>query len=99
MLTIGQRLAAPNGGAEFIVTRADQPDAVVQCDGADLVALDQRPDPGRSGEPGPAFLIGKRYEDDAAELELLCTKPGVGRLTVDGRELTLRTAKPLPATD
>ena len=39
--------------------------------------------------PSPdGVLLGKRYTDEATGIEVLCTKPGPGPLTVDGRELT-----------
>ena len=43
--------------------------------------------------------MGKRYVDDEIGIELLCTRSGSGALTVDGRVLTLKGAKPLPASD
>jgi hypothetical protein len=42
-------------------------------------------------------LLGKRYE--AAGVEVLCTAAGEGTLTCDGQPMTLKTAKPLPASD
>jgi len=30
---------------------------------------------------------------------VLCVKPGGGTLAADGRDLTLKSAKPLPASD
>jgi hypothetical protein len=44
-------------------------------------------------------LIGKRYVDAAATFELLCVKPGKGSLSVDGTALSVKDAKPLPASD
>ena len=44
-------------------------------------------------------LLGKRYEDETAGVEVLCTKPGPGALACDGRALTLKSAKPLPSSD
>jgi hypothetical protein len=43
--------------------------------------------------------MGKRYVDESGDVELLCTKPGTGSLTVDGAPLTVRGAKPLPSSD
>jgi hypothetical protein len=54
-----------------------------------------------SAEIDPALaggvLLGKRYEGDG--LEVLCSAAGDGTLTSDGRQLTVKTAKPLPASD
>jgi hypothetical protein len=44
-------------------------------------------------------LLGKRYADEAAGLEVLCTKGGEGSLSVNGSLLVLREAKPLPSSD
>jgi hypothetical protein len=55
------------------------------------------------GTPAPGAgggtLLGKRYVDDPTGLELLCTKPGAGELAVDGRPLTIKGPKALPASD
>jgi len=48
---------------------------------------------------GPEVQIGKRYVDDVAGVEVLCVKAGAGPLTFAGRELTIKAAKPLPASD
>jgi hypothetical protein len=44
-------------------------------------------------------LMGKRYVDADGKFELLCVKPGQGSLSVGGILLTVRDAKPLPASD
>jgi hypothetical protein len=55
------------------------------------------------GTPDAAFaagtLMGKRYVDAAGTFELLCVKPGKGSLSVDGVALSIKDAKPLPASD
>ena len=43
--------------------------------------------------------LGKRYVDEPTGLEVLCVKPGSATLAADGRDLTLKSAKPLPASD
>ena len=43
--------------------------------------------------------MGKRYVDAAGAFELLCVKPGKGTLAVDGVALSIKDAKPLPASD
>ena len=43
--------------------------------------------------------IGKRYTNEAGDLELLCTKPGKGSLGSGGKTLTVKGAKPLPSSD
>jgi hypothetical protein len=62
------------------------------------VALDAE----RSGELDPAFadgnVMGKRYVDETGA-EVLVTKAGAGTLAVGGTALSLKEAKPLPASD
>ena len=48
---------------------------------------------------GGGTLIGKRYVDDADTIELLCTKAGEGLPAIDGQPLSIKDAKPLPASD
>ena len=44
-------------------------------------------------------LLGKRYTDEAGTIEVLCTKPGDGSIGLGQTALTLKEAKPLPASD
>ena len=43
--------------------------------------------------------LGKRYVNASGDLELLCTKPGEGSLSVAGVPLVLKEAKALPSSD
>ena len=43
--------------------------------------------------------IGKRYQDQAGTLELLCTKAGLGSLALAEEILTVKAPKPLPSSD
>jgi hypothetical protein len=56
----------------------------------------------RSGELDPAFadgsVMGKRYVDETGA-EVLVTKAGAGTLAVGETALSLKEAKPLPASD
>ena len=101
MLKVGARLACPDCPTEVVVTKATETTATVTCGGSGLVSLDgERGHAGHTGDhPGEAGQLGKRYVDDEAGVELLCTKPGTGSLGCDGRPLTLKAAKPLPSSD
>ncbi|HEY2084895.1 MAG TPA: hypothetical protein VGH54_02475 [Mycobacterium sp.] len=44
-------------------------------------------------------VLGKRYVDEPTGLEVLCTKAGAGPLAADGRQLVIKAAKALPASD
>ncbi|WP_219823310.1 hypothetical protein [Nocardia nova] len=50
-------------------------------------------------EPGSGLLIGKRYTVEDSPAELLVTKPGSYGITIDGRAVAVKEAKPLPASD
>ncbi|MBL4826434.1 MAG: hypothetical protein JKY66_01735 [Spongiibacteraceae bacterium] len=43
--------------------------------------------------------IGKRYVNEEGTIELLCVKAGEGSLSIDGKALQLKDAKPLPSSD
>jgi hypothetical protein len=51
------------------------------------------------GVPGDGTLIGKRYVDVSEAVELLCTSSGAGVLSCDDAPMTIKAAKPLPASD
>ena len=94
----GTKLKSAVCDAEVMVIKAGAGGELC-CGGAPMVA-------GRSGERGPidpAFAdgakMGKRYEDAAATVEILCIKPGAGSLSIDGTALTIKEAKPLPSSD
>jgi hypothetical protein len=44
-------------------------------------------------------LLGKRYADPDTGLEVLCTKPGDGGLSLGGDPIPVKDTKPLPASD
>jgi hypothetical protein len=44
-------------------------------------------------------LTGKRYTDEAETMEFLCTKGGLGTITVNGVALGIKQAKALPSSD
>ena len=55
------------------------------------------------GEPAAPFdegtLVGKRYVTEDEAIELLCTKPGAGSLSLGDTALLVKGAKPLPSSD
>ena len=97
----GLRLASAVSDTEVVVVRAPAGDVEVGCGGAAMVEVGQPAPEGAAldaslGEPA---AIGKRYADEEAGLELLCTKGGEGALTLNGDVLLLKGAKPLPSSD
>lgn len=99
-LRAGQKLHSAVCDAQVIVVRAPEADVDLGCGGAPLVeegadAGDATLDPSLGEGP----LMGKRYADEDAGLELLCTRPGTGTLTLNGAPLAVKGAKPLPSSD
>ncbi|MFD4876171.1 hypothetical protein ACFWOB_22810 [Streptomyces sp. NPDC058420] len=95
----GDQLASTVCGTRVVVIRA--PAAAppqLACGGSPLVPAAEAP-PAKPGPAGTTTLIGKRYVDTTGTLELLCTASGAGELTCDGAPMTLKAAKPLPASD
>ena len=95
----GDQLASTVCTTRVVVVRAPaQGHPVIACDGVPMV-------PAASAQPVPpggsdaVTLIGKRYVDAGGTLELLCTSSGPGELSCDGVPMTLKAAKPLPASD
>ena len=100
-LKAGTRWKSAVCSTEIMVIQAPGGDADVRCGGAPVIGIaDETPtdaslDPSQKG----GNQIGKRYVDEAGELELLCTKPGEGTLALGDTPLVLKEAKPLPASD
>ena len=46
-----------------------------------------------------AVALGKRYKDEQTGVEVLCIKPGVCDLQIDGRALEELQPKVLPSAD
>lgn len=102
----GDQLASAVCGTRVIVVRAPaQGRPVIACGGSPMVAAAparQPAKPGPSGTGGAgelATLIGKRYVGADETLEVLCTCSGSGSLSCDGVAMTIKVAKPLPASD
>lgn len=92
----GARLGASTSGCEVLVIRMPSSAEQLTCVGAEMAT-------GISGDDqADAVLrveLGKRYHDEVSGLEVLCVKPGAGPLRFGDRELVLREAKALPASD
>jgi hypothetical protein len=97
----GTRLFSAVCSAEFIVVRAPAGGADVTIGGLPaLASADERDGSAMATEGhGGGVAIGKRYVDEDDMVELLCTKPGDGVPALGGRPLTIKEAKPLPASD
>jgi hypothetical protein len=98
----GTRLRSQVDTTEIIVVRSPADDIEVTCGGQPMIDVAAAPEPGlaAAGDPAAGTQLGKRYTlgGDTA-IELLVTKPGRYGLSIDGRPLVLKEAKPLPASD
>ena len=101
LLKAGTRLRSAACSVEVMVVAAPKDEVEISCGGSPLIALDAEPPAGveLSADASGGSQIGKRYINEAGDLELLCTKPGPGSLASDGALLTVKGAKPLPSSD
>jgi hypothetical protein len=97
----GARLKSSVSEAEVIVTKTPTEEVEIRCGGAPMQAPDAPAglEAERTLDLGEALLLGKRYVDDPTGLEVLCTKPGSGTLTCNGRTMQVKEPKPLPSSD
>lgn len=95
----GVRLHSAVSETEVLVVRAGAADVALTCAGLPMVTSDSTVAEAESLAGAADVLLGKRYVDDGTGLEVLCVKSGGGPLAVDGREMQLKAAKPLPSSD
>lgn len=99
-LDAGARMKSSVCDTQVMVVSAPDRDVDVTCGGAPLVPLDAETSGGEpAADASGGSQIGKRYVNEAGDLELLCTKAGAGSLAADGEPLGLKGAKPLPSSD
>jgi hypothetical protein len=98
VLRPGEQLASAVCATRVVVVRAPAGESpLVTCGGEPMIAAAGRA--GAGAASGEGSLIGKRYVNEAGTLELLCTSSGAGTLSCDGIPMTIKAAKPLPASD
>jgi hypothetical protein len=98
----GQTLRSITDSTTVVVVRTPRDDVKLTCGGEEMTDARTAAPPGLVAPlPGhtAGTLLGKRYEDAAGAIELLCTKGGTSSLAVDGVPMTIKAAKPLPASD
>jgi hypothetical protein len=95
----GSRLKSAVCSTEVMVIAAPKEAVEVTCGGAPLIALGEAGAGAIAEDARGGTQIGKRYVNEAGDLELLCTKPGEGTLAIGGVPLAIKGARPLPASD
>lgn len=100
MIKNGTRLQSQVCDTQVIVVRASEGLEDLRIGGAPAIPIGDTPDTGLTLDDDYAggTLMGKRYVDpDGAEV--LVTKAGKGTLSIGTTALTIKEAKPLPASD
>jgi hypothetical protein len=95
----GSRLKSVTCSTEVIVIRAPIDDVDLRCGGHPMALQSETPNRQPMTGEGTATLLGKRYTNEAIGLEVLCTKPGDGWLSIGAEPLGLKDAKQLPSSD
>jgi hypothetical protein len=98
-MKVGSRLRSRNSTCEVIVVKAPSTHEMVLCAAAPMSTDPAAAEPSGVAGGGEMIQLGKRYTDDVSGIELLCTKAGAGPLLFGGRELGIKAAKALPASD
>lgn len=99
-LKAGTRLRSNVCTTEAMVVAAPTGDVDLTCGGAPMAAIADEPTGGSpAADAAEGTQLGKRYVNEAGDLEVLCTKPGEGSLGVGGTLLVIKEAKPLPSSD
>ena len=97
----GSRWRSAVCDTEVVVVRPPSASAVLACGGHAMTPHGAERPAGLSLDAAHSAgsLLGKRYVDAESGMEALCTKPGAGSLSLDGRPLVVKEAKKLPASD
>jgi len=101
ILKVGNRYRSQVCSTEVVVVRPGNGADVLTCGGHPMVEIIEAGPTGLSPIEGldGGTLIGKRYTDASGSLEVLVTKAGAGSLGLGSEPLTVKEAKPLPASD
>lgn len=97
----GSRWRSAVDSAEVVVVRPPKAEVALSCGGHSMLEMGADAPEGLTLDPAfsDGVAVGKRYVDIDSGTELLGSKAGTGSLSIDGRALTLKDAKPLPASD
>jgi hypothetical protein len=100
MIRNGTRLQSQVCDTQVIVVRTAESLDDLRAGGVPMIPLDAQKASGVTLDPDFAdgSLMGKRYVDDDGA-EVLVTKAGAGTLSVGSTALSVKEAKPLPASD
>jgi hypothetical protein len=96
----GARLRSVADTTEVVVVKAPAGDVDLRCGGHPMAAVGGDAESAETVDGfGDGTQVGKRYADEDAGVELLCTKAGTGSLSVGEAVLPIKGAKALPSSD
>ena len=99
-LKAGTRQRSNVCATEIMVVAVPGDGAELTCGGAAMIPIaDEAAGGSPAADASGGTLLGKRYVNEAGDLEVLCTKPGDGSLGAGGAALVVKEAKPLPSSD
>lgn len=100
MIKNGTRLRSQVCDTQVIVVKTADSLDDLRAGGAPMLPIDGAEPTGATLDPAFADgnAMGKRYVDETGA-EVLVTKAGVGTLSIGSNPLSLKEAKPLPASD
>lgn len=99
-LKAGARVQSAVCATEVMVVQVPDGDVDLRCGGAPMLELGvDKPGGSVAADASGGTQIGKRYVNEAGDLEVLCTKPGEGGLAVGDTLLSIKEAKALPSSD
>jgi len=97
----GTRLRSVTCTTEAVIVRGPAEATDLRCGGQPMVDV-AADDAERFDVTAPfdgGSLVGKRYVNEDESIEVLCTKAGGGSLSIGDVALSVKGAKPLPASD
>lgn len=97
----GSRWRSAVCDAEVVVVRPPKTASVLECGGHPMLPFAAPPQIREPIDPAHAggVLLGKRYADEELGIEVLCSKPGAGSLSANGKPLPAKDSKKLPSSD
>lgn len=99
-LRVGERLESAVCETSVVVVKPPADPVVLTCGGEPMVeagsACERK---SIVGGHDLGTLVGKRYEVVSLGLEVLCIRGGDGSLAVNDDQLSIKSPKPLPASD
>ena len=97
----GSRMRSAVCATKVMIIASPDADVELCCGGAAMLDVGEEPAGGQeiAADASGGTQLGKRYVNEAGDLEVLCMNPGDGSLTAGGAGLTIKGAKPLPSSD